>query len=69
MRWGWACSTNDGEETVQVIGGKAIGKGSLGKRRRRWVDNIEMDFGGRGWGDVYWIELAQDTGSVEGSYA
>jgi hypothetical protein len=37
------------------------------KRRRRWVDNIEMDFGGTGWGDMDWIDLAQDTGSVEGS--
>jgi hypothetical protein len=32
-----------------------------GKRpRRRWVDNIRMDLGKVGWGDVDWIGLAQD---------
>jgi hypothetical protein len=28
--------------------------------RRRWVDNIRMDLGEVGWGDVDWIVLAQD---------
>jgi hypothetical protein len=28
--------------------------------RRRWVDNIRMDLGEVGWGDVDWIGLAQD---------
>jgi hypothetical protein len=28
--------------------------------RRRWVDNIKMDLGKVGWGDVEWISLAQD---------
>jgi hypothetical protein len=33
-----------------------------GKRppRCRWVDNIRMDLGEVGWGDVDWIGLAQD---------
>jgi hypothetical protein len=30
------------------------------RRRRRWVDNIRMDLGEVGWGDVDWIGLAQD---------
>jgi hypothetical protein len=30
--------------------------------RRRWVDNIRMDLGEVGWGDVDWIGLAQDRG-------
>jgi hypothetical protein len=25
-----------------------------------WVDNIKVDLGEIGWGDVYWIDLAQD---------
>jgi hypothetical protein len=25
-----------------------------------WVGNIGMDLGEVGWGDVYWIGLAQD---------
>jgi hypothetical protein len=40
------------------IGGKAKGKRPLGKPRHRWVDNIRMDHGGVGWGDVDWIGLA-----------
>jgi hypothetical protein len=37
-----------------------VGKGPLGRPRRRWVDNIRMDLGELGWGDVDWIDLAQD---------
>jgi hypothetical protein len=32
----------------------------LGRPRRRWVDNIRMDLGEVGWGDVHWIGLAKD---------
>jgi hypothetical protein len=35
-------------------------KRPLGRPRRRWVDNIKMDLGEVGWGDVDWIGLAQD---------
>jgi hypothetical protein len=34
-------------------------KRPLGRPRRRWVDNIGMDLGEMGWGDVDWIGLAQ----------
>jgi hypothetical protein len=37
-----------------------VGKRPLGRPRRRWADNIRMDLGGVGWGDVDWIGLAQD---------
>jgi hypothetical protein len=58
---GGPCSTNGGEEErVLIIGGKAEGKRPLGRPRRRWVDNIRMDLGEFGWGDVDWIGLAQD---------
>jgi hypothetical protein len=41
----------------RILVGKPEGKRPLGRRRRRWVDNIKMDLGeiGRDW-----IELAQD---------
>jgi hypothetical protein len=39
---------------------KPEGKRPLGRPRRRWVDNIRMDLGEMGWGDVDWIGLAQD---------
>jgi hypothetical protein len=33
---------------------------TLGKQRRRYVDNIKMDFEEVGWGCLKWIGLAQD---------
>jgi hypothetical protein len=32
----------------------------LGRPRRRWEDNIRIDLGEIGFGDVDWIHLAQD---------
>jgi hypothetical protein len=40
---------------------KPEGKRSLGRPRRRWVDNVRMDLGEVGWGDVDWIRLVQET--------
>jgi hypothetical protein len=45
----------------RVLVGKPEGKRALGRPRRRWEDNIKMDFlevVGGGLGD--WMELAQD---------
>jgi hypothetical protein len=39
---------------------KPEGKRSLGRPRRRWVDNIKMDLGEIGWGGVDWIGQGQD---------
>jgi hypothetical protein len=36
------------------------GKRPLGRPRRRLVDNIRMDLGEVGWGDVDWTGLAKD---------
>jgi hypothetical protein len=44
----------------RLLVGKPEGKIPLGKPRRRWVDNIRMDLGEVGCGDVDWIGLAQD---------
>jgi hypothetical protein len=40
--------------------GKPEGKRPLGRLRLRWVDNIRMDLGEVGCGDVGWIGLAKD---------
>jgi hypothetical protein len=37
-----------------------VGKRPLGRPKCRWVDNIMIDFGEVGWGDVDWSGLAQD---------
>jgi hypothetical protein len=39
---------------------KPEGKRPLGRPRRRWVDNIKMDFREIGWDCMDWIVLAQD---------
>jgi hypothetical protein len=39
---------------------KPEGKRSLGRPRRRWVDNIKTDLLEIGWGGVDWIGLPQD---------
>jgi hypothetical protein len=44
----------------RLLVGKPEGKIPLGRPRRRWVDNIRMDFREVGWGDVDWIGLAKD---------
>ena len=40
--------------------GKPEGKRSLGRRRRRWEDNIKMDLQEVGGGCGDWMELAQN---------
>jgi hypothetical protein len=40
--------------------GKPEGKRQLGRPKHRWVDNIRMDLGEVGWGDVDLIGLAED---------
>jgi hypothetical protein len=40
--------------------GKAEGKRPLGTLRRRWDDNIKVDFQEKGCGGLDWIDLAQD---------
>jgi hypothetical protein len=46
--------------SYRVLLGKSEGKRPLGRPRCRLVDNIRMDLGEVGWGDVDWIGLAQD---------
>jgi hypothetical protein len=46
--------------TYRLWVGKPDGKRTLGRPRRMWVDNIRMDLGEVGWGDVDWIGLAKD---------
>jgi hypothetical protein len=45
-----------------------VGTRPLGRPRHRWVDNIRMDLGEVGWGDVDWIGLAwkQSSGLTSG---
>ena len=50
----------EGEERrIQGFGEKPEGKRPLGKPRRRWEDNINMDLQEVGFGGMEWIEMAQ----------
>jgi hypothetical protein len=44
----------------RVLVGKPEENRRLGRPRRRWEDNIKMDFQEVGWGRGDWMELAQD---------
>jgi len=50
-------------DVFRVLEGKREGKRPLGRPRRRWEDNIKMDFQEVGFGATSWIELVQDTES------
>jgi hypothetical protein len=56
-----ACSTNgEKRNAYRLLVGKPEARRSLGRPRRRWVDNIRMDLVNVGWGGVDWIGLVQD---------
>jgi hypothetical protein len=48
------------EECIWDFGGKARMTETIGRPRRRWEDNIKMDFREIGWGGMDWIDLAED---------
>jgi len=52
-----------GEErwVYRVLVGKPEGRRTLGRPRRRWVDNIRTDLQEVGCGYMDWIGLAQNT--------
>jgi hypothetical protein len=61
MRWaGHVARMGEMRNAYRLLVGKTEGKRPLGRPRRRWVDNIRMDLGEVGWGDVDWIGLDKD---------
>jgi hypothetical protein len=61
MRWaGHVARMGEKRNAYRLLEGKPEGRRPLGRPRRRWVDNIRMDLGEVGWGDVDWTGLAQD---------
>jgi len=58
MRWaGHVARRGERSGIYRVLVGKPEGKGSLGRPRCRWKDNIKMDLQEVGCGGVEWIEL------------
>jgi hypothetical protein len=61
MRWeGHVARMGEKRNVNRLLVGKPEGKRPLGRPKRRWVDNIKMDLGEVGWGDVGWSCLAKD---------
>ena len=52
---GHVARTRERRGVYRVLVGKPEGKRPLGRPRRRWEDNIKMDF--RKWDVVVWIGL------------
>ena len=62
MTWaGHVARMGEGRGVYRVLVGKSEGKRPLGRPRRRWEDNIKMDFREVGCGGMDWIEMAQDS--------
>jgi len=53
----------ENRDVYSVFMGKPEGKRPLGRPRRRWKDNINMDLQEVGCGGVDWIELVQGRDS------
>jgi hypothetical protein len=49
-------------DAYNILFGKPEGRRPLGRPRRRWKDNIKMDLGEIGFGDVDRTRFAQDSG-------
>ena len=56
-----ACSQNGGSSgAFKVLTGQPTGKRPVGRPRRRWEDNIRMDFKEIGINTKNWVGSAQD---------
>jgi hypothetical protein len=61
MRWtGHVARMGEKRNAYGLLVGKPEGRRPLGRPRLWWVDNVRMDLVEVGWGDVDWIDLAQD---------
>jgi hypothetical protein len=61
MRWaGHVARMGEKRNAHRILVGKPEGKRQLGRPRRRWVDNIKMDFREIGRDGVDWMDMAQD---------
>jgi hypothetical protein len=58
MRWaGHVARMGENRNAYRILVGMPEGKRPLGRSRRRWVDNIEMDLREIGWDGVDWIDM------------
>jgi hypothetical protein len=61
MWWvGLVAHMGEGRGVYRVLGGSPEGKRPLGRPRRRWKDNINLDLREIGTDGADWIRLVQD---------
>jgi hypothetical protein len=61
MRWeGHVARMGEKRNVCRILVGKPEEKRPLGRPRRRWVDNIEIDLREIEWDGMDWIHLPQD---------
>jgi hypothetical protein len=61
MRWaGYVARMGEKRNVYRLLVGRPEGKRRLGRLRRRWIDNIQMELLEIGLSVVDWIGLAQD---------
>jgi hypothetical protein len=61
MRWaGHIAGMGEKRNAYRILVGMPEGKRPLGRRRRKWVDNIKMDLREIRWDGMDWIDLAQN---------
>jgi hypothetical protein len=61
MRWaGHVARMGEKRNAYRLLVGKPKGRRPVGRPRRGWMDNIRMNLVEVGWGDVDWIDMAQD---------
>jgi len=57
---GHVARMGEGRGVCRVLVGKPEGRRQLGRLRSKGEDNIKMNLQEVGYGDMDWIELAQD---------
>jgi hypothetical protein len=61
MKWsGHAARMGEGRGVFRVLVGRPEGKRPVGRSRRRWEDNIKIDFREMRIDETNWIRLAQN---------
>jgi hypothetical protein len=61
MRWtGHVARMGEVRGAYNILVRRPEWRRPLGRPRRKWEDNIEMNLGKIGFGDADWIDLAQD---------
>jgi hypothetical protein len=57
LPWRWAGHDGEKRNAYRLLVGNPEGRKPPERPRCGWVDNIRMDLGEVGWGDVDWLRI------------